>query len=52
MQKDLEKLIDAENKAGYLFKQIEILNIIQPGKTEKDINNYNFFYLKTTNLDF
>ena len=39
MQKDLEKLIDAESKAKYLFKQIELLNIIQPEKTEKDINN-------------
>ena len=39
MQKDLEKLIDAESKAAYLFKQIELLNIIQPEKTEKDINN-------------
>ena len=39
MQKDLEKLIDAESKAEYLFKQIELLNIIQPEKTEKDINN-------------
>ena len=39
MQKDLEKLIDAERKAAYLFKQIELLNIIQPEKTEKDINN-------------
>ena len=38
MQKDLEKLIVAERKATYLFKQIEILNIIQPGKTEKEIN--------------
>ena len=52
MQKDLEKLIDAERKAAYLFKQIELLNIIQPEKTEKDINNsiyelaFNLFGIK------
>ena len=52
MQKDLEKLIDAERKAAYLFKQIEVLKIIQPGKTEKDINNtinelaFNLFVIK------
>ena len=52
MQKDLDKLIDAERKAAFLFKQIELLNIIQPEKTEKEINNsiyelaFNLFGIK------
>ena len=39
MSGSLTQLIDAENKAERLFQEIENRNIIQSGKTEKEINN-------------
>ena len=39
MSGSLKQLIDAENKAERLFQEIENRNIIQSGKTEKQINN-------------
>lgn len=33
-----EKLMEAESKAEQLFKEIELRNVIQAGKTEKQIN--------------
>ena len=39
MSGSLTQLIDAENKAKRLFQEIENRNIIQSGKTEKEINN-------------
>jgi Xaa-Pro dipeptidase len=33
------KLVEAEKKAQFLFEKIEELNLIQPGKTEKELNN-------------
>ena len=33
------KLVEAEKKAQSLFEKIEELNLIQPGKTEKELNN-------------
>src|SRR3954467_15937307 len=38
MLSTIEKLTDAEKKAGQLFQEIESRNIIAAGKTEKEIN--------------
>ncbi|RZP06267.1 MAG: aminopeptidase, partial [Flavobacteriales bacterium] len=39
MSKDLKELIDAENNAAKLFQEIENMNLISAGKTEKEIND-------------
>jgi Xaa-Pro dipeptidase len=41
-----QRLLDAQNKAGFLFSEMEARNIIAPGKTEKQINIevYNLAY--------
>ena len=39
MTNKYSKLVEAEKKAQFLFKKIEELNLIQPGKTEKELNN-------------
>ena len=39
MSTSLESLIIAEKKAAFLFKEIEIRQLIQPGKTERELNN-------------
>ena len=39
MSEKYSKLVEAEKKAQFLFKKIEELNLIQPGKTEKELNN-------------
>lgn len=38
MKTSLENLIEAEKKAAYLFEQVQQLNLIQAGKTEKELN--------------
>lgn len=38
MTESLHQLILAEEKAAHLFKQIELRGIVQPGKTEKELN--------------
>lgn len=38
MKTFLENLIEAEKKAAYLFEQVQQLNLIQAGKTEKELN--------------
>ena len=35
----LKELIDAENNAAKLFQEIENMNLISAGKTEKEIND-------------
>jgi Xaa-Pro aminopeptidase len=39
MSTSLESLIIAEKKAAFLFKEIEFRQLIQPGKTERELNN-------------
>ncbi len=38
MSEKYSKLVEAEKKAQFLFEKIEELNLIQPGKTEKELN--------------
>lgn len=38
MQETLKHLIEAEKKASILFEEMEKRNLIQPGKTEKELN--------------
>ena len=39
MTSNISQLIEAEEKASLLFKEIENKNLIVPGKTEKELNN-------------
>ena len=38
MNSSTKKLIEAEKKALYLFREIEKRGLIIPGKTEKELN--------------
>ena len=38
MYSPIQQLIEAEKKAEVLFQEIENSNIVQPGKTEKQLN--------------
>ena len=38
MKNALENLIEAEEKASILFEELEKRNLVQAGKTEKELN--------------
>ena len=38
MNRNLKNLIEAENKAAKLFREIELRNLMSPGKSENQIN--------------